>query len=419
MNILVMVSPKTAMLYSFAYIDPGTGSMLFTVLLGLISVLFYGFKSFLVKFRYSFGVKNKESKKLSFVIYTDSGRYWNVFKPVVEEFEKRKIEIHYYTQSENDPIFDQEYAYVKPLFIGESNKGFRKLNFLSADMVLSTTPSLDVYQWKRSKDTSFYIHIPHACYDITLYKIYGIDYYDALLLSGQFQIDQVRELERIRKLPKKDCQIVGLTYFDELKSRLDKAETVKNQTPVVLVAPTWGVNSILNQFGDKLIDSLIGTGYKIIIRPHPQSWISEAEMLDGILNKYPEIEFNRDDDNFDILNQSDILISDYSGVLFDFSLVFGKPIIYTETNFKDDEYDAHWLDEELWVFKTLPEIGRQIEVSDLKDIKKLIDDGLQNAQQKKAREQAISECWANISGSGAAICEYMISKQKEINKEKK
>ena len=30
----------------YAYIDPGTGSMLFTILVGLLSVIAYGFKNF-------------------------------------------------------------------------------------------------------------------------------------------------------------------------------------------------------------------------------------------------------------------------------------------------------------------------------------------------------------------------------------
>ena len=405
-------APKILM----AYIDPGTGSMLFTILLGLTGVVFYGLKSFLLKIRYSFGAKH-DSNKIPFVIYTDSSRYWNIFKPVVEEFEKREIEIHYLTQSEDDSVFNQDYKYVKPSFIGQGNAGFRKLNFLNADVLLSTTPSLDVYQWKRSKDTSYYIHMPHACSDVTLYKVYGIDYYDALLSSGQFQIDQVRELERIRNLPEKDCRIVGLTYFDELKKRLDNSKKIKNDIPVILVAPTWGVNSILNRYKEKIIDALIRTGFKVIIRPHPQSWVSELDILNDIMNKCPDIEFNRDADNFDVLNKSDILISDYSGVIFDFALVFDKPIIYSNVDFDDSPYDAHWLSEEPWTFRILPKIGKQISESDFDNFKEFIDDSLNNPEYKKMRKEVINEAWNNIGRSASAVCDYMIEKQKELNKE--
>ena len=82
----------------------------------------------------------------------------------------------FYTSSEDDPALKKEYKYVKCEFIGEGNKGFAKLNMLNACIVLSTTPGLDVYQWKRSKDVNYYVHIPHAVGDLTLYRCFGLDY---------------------------------------------------------------------------------------------------------------------------------------------------------------------------------------------------------------------------------------------------
>jgi CDP-glycerol glycerophosphotransferase (TagB/SpsB family) len=63
--------------------------------------------------------------------------------------------------------------------------------------------------------------------------------------------------------------------------------------------------------------------------PHPQSFILEKELVDRLMAKYSDIEWNRDTDNFDALNRSDILILDFSGVVFDFALVLNKPVIYT------------------------------------------------------------------------------------------
>ncbi len=80
------------------------------------------------------------------------------------------------------------------------------------------------------------------------------------------------------------------------------------------------INSLLNRFGNQLIDQLISSGYHIIIRPHPQSFTSEKELIDRLMRDYPSLEWNQDIDNFDVLNRSDILISDFSGVIFDFAL---------------------------------------------------------------------------------------------------
>ena len=68
------------------------------------------------------------------------------------------------------------------------------------------------------------------------------------------------------------------------------------------------------------------TDCKIVIRLHPQSITSEKEKLDGLREKYPQIEWN-----FNILNRSDLLISDFfnslsSSVLFDFENVLESGI---------------------------------------------------------------------------------------------
>ena len=172
------------------YIDPGTGSMLFAILIGIIGALNYLLKTWLVKLRFilSGGKKVEEdSEKLSLVIFADDKRYWNVFRPLCREFDQRGVDVTYMTASSDDPALSCEYPHIHGEFIGEGNKAFAKLNFLKAKLLLSTTPGLDVYQWKRSKGVGCYVHIPHTASDVTLYRMFGIDYYDAIMLSGEYR----------------------------------------------------------------------------------------------------------------------------------------------------------------------------------------------------------------------------------------
>ena len=191
------------------YIDPGTGSMLFTILIGLIGTAFYAFRMMLIKikFKMSGGKAEYSDEKIPFAIFSDDKRYWNIFEPICREFEKRGKDIVYMTASEDDPALNCEFKHVKAQFIGDGNKAFAKLNFLKANILFSTTPGLDVYQWKRSKEVDYYVHIAHAANDITLYRMFGIDYYDAILLSGEYQANNIRQLEEIRKL---DSEISSL-----------------------------------------------------------------------------------------------------------------------------------------------------------------------------------------------------------------
>ena len=402
------------------YIDPGTGSMLFTVLIGILGASIYALRNVLVKLRFymSGGRQEKGNEdRLPIAIFSDHKRYWNVFEPICDELERRGQTAAYMTASPDDPALSKAYEHVRCEFIGEGNKAFARLNLLKADVLLSTTPGLDVYQWKRSRDVKYYVHIPHAASDVTLYRMFGIDYYDALLLSGEYQMRQIRELERLRKLPEKELSLVGLTYFDAMRDRLTRSEPLPGHPTTVLLAPSWGDSAILSRYGGSILEALLKTGYQVIVRPHPQSFTAEKELLEKLMREYPDSEqlsWNRDNDNFEVLRRSDILISDFSGVIFDFSLVFDKPVIYADTSFDKAPYDACWLEEEPWTFRILPKIGQQLSEDKLGDIKAVIDACLNEPEYAEGREMARAETWAWPSEAAVRTVDYLLEKQRQL-----
>ena len=399
------------------YIDPGTGSMLFSILIGVLGAAYYFFRSAFIKLKYSVSNNKTEVKsasRLDYAIFSDDKRYWNIFKPICEEFEARQVELTYFTASEDDPVLNQDFQYVHAEYLGPGNRAFTRLNMLNAVIVLSTTPSLDVYQWKRSKDAQFYVHIAHMPNDISAYEMFGLDHYDAILLSGEYQIRQIRELERLRNLPEKECVLVGLPYMDDLKRQLDAAPPKHSERKTVLLAPSWGKNGILRKYGSKMLDALIGTGYDIVVRPHPQSWSSEKSMMEALMEKYPDSEhfhWNRDTSNFEVLRCSDVLISDFSGVIFDYTLVFDKPVIYTDISaFDKSAWDAAWIDEELWTFQVLPKLGEQLEDDRLDHIKEVIDRVTDEPKYQIARDTARSETWVYAGEGARRTADYLIAK---------
>ena len=401
--------------YTMLYIDPGTGSMLFTILVGILGAAIYGLRSLIMKIRFTLSggkVEKQSEQVIPFVIYSDDKRYWNLFGPICGEFEKRKQPVTYMTASPDDPALKETFNYVTCQFIGEGNKGFAKLNMLNADILLSTTPGLDVYQWRRSKNVKYYVHILHAVND-ALYRMYGLDYYDAVLLSGPYQGDQIRELEALRDLPAKELEVVGMPYMDELYRRLKNTPPLPEHPVTILLAPTWGATGALNRYGSRLIEALLATGYQIIIRPHPQSFTSEKEMLEELMKKYPDSEqlkWNRDNDNFDVLNRSDLMISDFSGVVFDYCLTFNKPLIYADISYNKDPYDSYWIKEEMWTLTTLPKIGCQLTTENLDHLKELIDSCLHDEKYYKGIDQARKEAWHNIGQSAELTVDYLIKK---------
>ena len=406
------------------YIDPGTGSMLFSLFIGIAAAVSFGLRALFIKLRFILSAGKAEKtgdKSIPYLIFSDHKRYWNIFKPICDEFEHRQIPLVYYTASPDDPALSAGYQFVRTEFIGEGNKPYAKLNMLCADILLATTPGLDVYQWKRSKGVKYYVHIRHDVEDPVGYRMFGCDFYDAILLSGAYQEYYIRVLEKKRSENKKETAVVGCPYMDAMRDRLSSVPPVKNDTPVILMAPSWGESAILKKYGENILDALIATGYKIIVRPHPQSFMSEKDMIEPLIERYKEsdsFKWNRDNDNFNVLHEADVLITDFSGIIFDYALVFDKPLIYADTSYDSSPYDSAWLDEELWRFKVLPNLGVKLEQKDFSNLKDIIDNLMQNGSFQKNRDKIRNEAWQYRGEGAVRVVDYLIEKHDSLTSSK-
>ena len=405
------------------YIDPGTGSMLFAILIGIVGALNYVFRVSIVKLRFLLsGGKNVSAndKVIPYAIFSDDKRYWNVFEPLCREFSRRGIDVVYLTASPDDPALSCQIPHVEAKFLGAGQMAFAKLNLIKATMVISTTPGLDVYQWKRSKDAKCYVHVLHAAGEVVLYRMFGLDYYDAVLVAGTFQQQDIRDLEELRGLPAKDIALAGIPYMDVMATRLKESGPVPEHPRTVLLAPSWGPSAIFARFGGQIIERLLATGYHVIVRPHPQSFKSEKDLIDTLMADYPasdQLEWNRDVDNFDCLRRSDVLVSDFSGVVFDFALVYDKPVIYTDPNFDLAPYDAWWLKRELWTQGALPRLGMQLTEEGMEDLKSLIDTCLEDPRFARGRDQVRQEAWQCYGQGAQKTVDYLVAKHDEVVKQ--
>ncbi len=396
------------------YIDPGTGSMLFSLVIGLVATAVFGVRALALKLKFGFGKKEKvDSNNIPYVIFSDHKRYWNVFKSICEEFNKRGVDVVYYTLSSDDPVFECGLEHIHPEYLGEGNKPYSRLNFLKADVVLSTTPGLDVYQWKRSKDVKCYVHVPHSVDDLTSYRMFGLDHYDAVLATGVDQEEGIRKIESLRPgIKAKEIVIVGSTYMDELSAELKSfTERTVNETPTILVGPSWGPSAILSRYGDKLLTSLEKTGFHIIVRPHPQSFASEKDILTPLMEKHPDIEWNRDNNNFAVMERSDLLITDFSGIIFDYAFTFNRPIVYADTSFDPIVYDADWLDEDMWSLRVLPKLGIKLEEKDFDNIKEVLTSAMQSEALNKSRDEVRAMCLSHSGESAKLTVDWLIEKE--------
>jgi hypothetical protein len=395
------------------YIDPGTGSALFSILIGAAATLYFLGRALIIKLKVILSggkAANAVTMDHPFVIYNEGRQYWNVFKPVLDEFENHKTELLYFTSAQDDPVFDISWSFIKAEYIGEGNRAFSHLNMLRAGICLMTTPGLDVYQLKRSKMVKHYSHILHAPSDATMYRLFGIDYFDSVLLTGDYQAEDIRTLERQRNIPEKKLVTVGCSYLDVYAKRINNLPVEEDHPFTVLVSPSWGPSAILSRYGEKLLDPLSASGWRIIIRPHPQSKKSEAQMLERLQSRYKEtknIEWDYERENIYSLNKADIMISDFSGIIFDYMFLRDKPVLYVNQDFDLRPYDADDLYHELWQFKTIREAGIELKEDAFSHITDIIKTAEDNETLVLARKKARETAWQYQGEAGKRIFEFL------------
>ena len=391
---------------AFAYLDPGSGSMLVAGLVGLLSTLLFFLKGLYHKgLRPILGTFGRETGETTprhrLVFYSEGRQYWGTFRPLIDELVRRNEPCLYLTSDERDPGLLYSSELVTTQFIGTGTKAYARLTMLEADVCAMTTGGLDVLQIKRSKGVKHYTHLIHAPTDVGTYKQYSFDYFDSVFVSGEHQIRSLRKLEELRGTPRKQLCKVGCLYYDELLRQLREYDGPKasGNERTVLVAPTWGQNGLLKRLGTPVLMPLLDRQWRIILRPHPQSHISERDMLDRIREEtrtYSNLVWDDDSEATQSMAAADVLVSDLSGIVFDFAFIFEKPVItlkYDVTKIGQEAADLPWDSWELGVIDTL---GQRIEPAQVNQLPDIIERELKKGGRRETIPRLREESVANF-----------------------
>ena len=400
---LALLEPPAA----YAYLDPGTGSMLLSVFVGLVSGIYFLIRKLPAAARSLFfrmTGKTDQMKGSDLVFYAESAAYWGTFRPVLEALDKLGIHSTYLTSAENDPVFQSDLKCVKARYIGKANSAYTALGFLEARVFVLTTPGIDVLQIRRSRGVGRYVHLVHSVSDIHTYKLFSFDYYDTIVCSGPAQVKSLRALESIRHTRPKKLIEAGCAYLDALASRAAAAAAPEQKT--IIVAPTWGRNGLLTRTEAMIPKLLVQAGWHVILRPHPQSFVSEIDLMKKIadeLRPFEEagkLEWDRQPDGFASLSRSRLMISDISGVIFDFAFVFLRPVISVGAGPVKDGFEAWDIPTPAWEMSALESLGVRILPGNEAKIPDAVNALL--AKPADAREQILSIRKANIVNFGTA-----------------
>ena len=102
------------------------------------------------------------------------------------------------------------------------------------------------------------------------------------------------------------------------------------------------------------------------------------------------------------------MISDFSGIIFDYAFLCDKPVMYVNADIDLRPYDAYDLQKELWQFAMLKKIGIKLEEADFPSIKEVIRNASDSPSLAAARREAKEEAWMYEGKAGANIADFMI-----------
>lgn len=360
-----------------------------------------------------------KTAKKQLVFYAISSGQYKFYKTIIDYLlEYSDIAIHYLTNDPNDAIFTHDNKKIMSYYIGQQ-KTISQMLRLDADIMVTTVPDLQSFHMKRSivRDVE-YIHTFHSSASTHLiYREKAFDRFDTIFCNGPHHVAELRRREELAKLPKRKLVKVGYGMFDQLAESY--TPEAKNERPRILIAPSWQGNNIMESCIEPIIETLLGQGYELVVRPHPQFGRLFPERMQELVEKYSEyvsqgeVVFELDFSSNQSIFTSDLLITDWSAISYEFSYCTQRPCIFVNTPMKimNPNYLKYGL--EVLDITLRDKVGVSVDIGEwdkLKDVTSglLTDKSVNSIQAKEILQQYLY----NPGRSGEAGGKYLINRLK-------
>ncbi len=282
------------------------------------------------------------------VVYSEANGYYKYFAGIIDYLcDHSDVTIHYITSDPYDKIFDDKRDQIQKYYVASDNKLIPLFLKLDCDICLMTMPDLEKYHIKRSKvnPNVEYIYTFHGFGSVAMTLRKGaLDWFDTIFCTSSDVEKEIRELEALYGTKAKTLVETGFVLFDEMQESYSKMEHKVNSPKKILIAPSWQPDNIVDSCAEELLSELSKSGYDIILRPHPQQVRLEPEKFEQLKKKYADcsnIEIQTDFSSNNPVMESDIVITDWSCIGYEFAFTTKKPALFINTPMKvmNQEYD--------------------------------------------------------------------------------
>ena len=359
---------------------------------------FFSFLNFLVDLK---------DKKIKIVFFSESKSYQKYSKSIIDALcSIYSGKIYYFSIDKNDTIKHDRIInyYVSPLLI------YFFFNKIKAENMFLTITDLGNNLLKKTKNIDKYIYYFHSPVSTTKnYTSKAFDNYDIIMCNGQFQINEIRLREYLKKLNKKKLIPTGYCYFDYLI----KNSNQNVNSDDILIAPSWNINknNFINENFIELIDVLVKKNYNVVFRPHPEHFKRSKNILNDIKNKFSKNKFKLDIDinNIKSMEKAQCLITDSSGIAIEYMIIMKRPVLYFDefdkihnSEFKDYS-NLETIDQ-----KIKRNFGYSFKKSDFSNIDSIIDRSKKKLyKQSSELEKFIDENYFNFGNTKKFLFSFL------------
>jgi len=332
----------------------------------------------------------KSYKKV--VFYSESFQDWHHLKPLLNALLDDDIAVTYVTSDDRDPGLLKLSNKYRSIYIG---KGFFRIlffQFLRAKLLILTMMDLNNFELKRSMHPVHYVYIFHSLTSTHMVDTEkSFDHYDTIFCAGPHQKKEIELREKNKDLKAKNLIPYGYPRIEKL---IQLSSKPKNEKKVILLAPTWGEQSIINLMGMEICSIILNQGYSLILRPHHETIKRSPQLIDEIENKYSHLEtfrLVREMGDIESLLQSDLLICDWSGTAIEYAFGLEKPIIFIDIPPRVRNPNWREIQSEPLEMSIREKVGRVICPSKLDELPSSISQLLNEDQLSSSRIKSLRE----------------------------
>lgn len=361
-----------------------------------------------------------ENKQI--VFYSEKNGFYKYFRNVIELIlKKTDIIIHYITSDPQDEVFKLQSDQFQVYYIGE-NKLIVLMMKMDADIVVMTMPDLQSYHIKRSmiRDDIEYIYMDHGIGSINLMlRKHALDHFDTVFASNDIVCREIRGQEEVYGLKPKKIIKYGFALIDNMIAEYERQDAVENDPKVILIAPSWQEDNMLDLCIDEILPKLLGHEYRVILRPHPQ-YVRHCEpKLKAIQQKYASYSnftLQTDFSSNDTVFNADILMTDWSGIAYEYSFTTLKPSLFINTPMKIMNPDWEKIGVTPFDIEARDQMGISVELDQLDSIDEVVDkllheDSYSIENMRKMREKYLY----HVSKSAEVGADYIINRLIEMS----